>query len=441
MMVLGFLCAIFLARWRAKKAGENPDQMTQCGLLALAGGVAGSRIAYIIQHWDAQFAHASNPLLAMVNITSGGLIYYGGLILAAMLVGGYLLVKRLPVRRYLDILAISAMVGLAFGRAGCLLNGCCFGARCDGAGLLAQRFPMYSKPLWKLPADGDPYAAATQSPTPVYEHQFHLHQVWPDERLVLFQPTIDNPLGVAVDIHPPRYLHGALANDPLAVLSDEAAWDRLFATAAGGDGRISQAEWSAALARGDGLLRGGENWNQAMAFDVDQDQQLSRPELAEYFRFTWRRLLAKFDRDGDRRLTADEYDRADAYLQADQFALADASRSAAVAPAQALGIVNALLVAGVLSVLYRLRRREGQVLAAMLIAYPVVRFLEESIRDDNIHDLAGMVFTHNQVTSMVLLAIGIIMLVALGRTPPTSASRRRGGTNVSRGGAAARKVS
>jgi phosphatidylglycerol:prolipoprotein diacylglycerol transferase len=39
----------------------------------------------------------------------------------------YLWYHKLPVRRYLDILAIGLMLALVFGRIGCFLNGCCFG--------------------------------------------------------------------------------------------------------------------------------------------------------------------------------------------------------------------------------------------------------------------------------------------------------------------------
>ena len=42
----------------------------------------------------------------------------------------YFLYKRVSIRVYLDIVAPSIMLGLAFGRVGCTLNGCCFGSVC-----------------------------------------------------------------------------------------------------------------------------------------------------------------------------------------------------------------------------------------------------------------------------------------------------------------------
>ena len=77
MLVLGFLCGIYLAQRRARRVGENPDDVAYCGLLALVGGVVGARLAYVIEN-PRQFRTFGDVL----NITSGGLIYYGGVLLA-----------------------------------------------------------------------------------------------------------------------------------------------------------------------------------------------------------------------------------------------------------------------------------------------------------------------------------------------------------------------
>ncbi|MDD5134985.1 MAG: prolipoprotein diacylglyceryl transferase, partial [Phycisphaerae bacterium] len=50
--------------------------------------------------------------------------------------------QKLPVRRYLDILAIGLMLALVFGRIGCFLNGCCFGKPTNSC--ISIRFPYGS---------------------------------------------------------------------------------------------------------------------------------------------------------------------------------------------------------------------------------------------------------------------------------------------------------
>jgi len=170
MLVLGFLSGIWLAHWRAKRMGENHETVTVVGILSLVGGIIGARLAFIIQNWS-QFANSHKGLTGIIDVTSGGLIYYGGVLLGALMVIFYLRRKRIAIRRYLDIVAVSLMVGLAFGRAGCFLNGCCYGGRCDAHWPLATRFPMYSKPLLKFDGRSNPFSLGTQGASPVYSHQ------------------------------------------------------------------------------------------------------------------------------------------------------------------------------------------------------------------------------------------------------------------------------
>ena len=55
--------------------------------------------------------------------------------------------KGLPIRLGMDIVAPCVMVGLALGRIGCLLNGCCWGQTCDPHAVpWAITFPYDSPP-------------------------------------------------------------------------------------------------------------------------------------------------------------------------------------------------------------------------------------------------------------------------------------------------------
>ena len=89
---------------------------------------------YVIHYWD-QFRIYGNPLdifIAIISINKGGLEFYGGFILTTITVLIWLrYVEKVSLRWYLDIIAPSAALGLAIGRVGCLLNGCCFGATCE----------------------------------------------------------------------------------------------------------------------------------------------------------------------------------------------------------------------------------------------------------------------------------------------------------------------
>ena len=452
MMVLGFLAAIAIGRWRTRRMGENPDVMVQIGFLSLIGGVLGARLAFVIQPGELAKLHS---LGAILDITSGGLVYYGGVVLAAMVVLVYLRIKRLPIRRCLDMVAVSLMVGLAFGRAGCLLNGCCYGGRCRHDWALGTRFPMYSKPLLNFDGRDNPFSRSQVGPSPVYHHQLIRRAaakhnagetdgpavlgleaangvlVSPPPQLVCFKATdwaVIGPDGKEGSIpmlrlHPPHELHGRLQGDQLgaAVRSEQQAREA-FNALAGTDKLLNADEWHIGLKAGDGLLAGCEHWNEALLAENETSRD-GKLDFAEFRAYTAERmevLIDRFDEDGDGVLTArGEVKRANAYLQADEIALAEAATALPVKPAQVLGIANALLLALILGLFYRLRRREGQVFALLLVLYPITRFILEVIRGDNQHDLLAVKLTHNQWASVAMLAFGAAALVLLRRLPPS----------------------
>lgn len=134
MLVLGVYAAIELGRYLANRIGLDGDRFVTMGLLALAAGVFGARLSHVLEN----LGDYTNPersvwqnLRAAANLSSGGLTFYGGFMAAVPVIWLYLRWRKLPVRLSGDIVAPCLMLGLAFGRVGCLLNGCCWGQVCD----------------------------------------------------------------------------------------------------------------------------------------------------------------------------------------------------------------------------------------------------------------------------------------------------------------------
>ncbi len=148
MLVVGFLLAAQWARFLARRAGLDGDTFINGALLGLLAGVVGARLSHILEN----LSEFTNPhrslgqnLLNMVNLRSGGLTYYGGFLLAFPTLVWYALHKKVPLRRGMDIVAPCLILALGFGRIGCFLNGCCYGAECDPHRVpWAVRFPYYS---------------------------------------------------------------------------------------------------------------------------------------------------------------------------------------------------------------------------------------------------------------------------------------------------------
>ena len=147
MLVVGFLTAIQLAKFLARRAGLDPELFVNAGLLALVAGVAGARLSHVLEN----IGYYTNPnrsfaanFFDAINIRSGGLTYYGGFLLAFPALILYARFKKIPIRLGMDIIAPCLMIGLGFGRIGCFLNGCCYGATCNLPWAIS--FPYYSIP-------------------------------------------------------------------------------------------------------------------------------------------------------------------------------------------------------------------------------------------------------------------------------------------------------
>ncbi len=128
----GFLVAVWFGSKLASRYGADPvrDPERWSGDVAfwiLIGVLGGGRLAFVLLNWD---QYADHPLDAL-KIWEGGLVMYGGLILALVL-GGWK-AKRLgmPIWQSADFGLTAGFLGQAIGRVGCLLVGDDYGRPTD----------------------------------------------------------------------------------------------------------------------------------------------------------------------------------------------------------------------------------------------------------------------------------------------------------------------
>ena len=132
----------FLLCWMLVEKLSGRKDLSNLLLSLMIGGVVGSRIAYVIEHWQAEFA--SNPA-AIIRVDQGGLMFYGGFILSFIIFFIWCFVKKEKPLELVDLLAAVIPLGHAFGRIGCFFYGCCYGR--DSDCWCAVTFPMGS-PSW-----------------------------------------------------------------------------------------------------------------------------------------------------------------------------------------------------------------------------------------------------------------------------------------------------
>ncbi|MDQ7821789.1 MAG: prolipoprotein diacylglyceryl transferase [Candidatus Eremiobacteraeota bacterium] len=144
-LVLGFLAGIGFAIWRNRNRVVKNDDILDIGFYLIIGGVVGARFVYVLLHLSEYLKHP----ISMFNVREGGLAWHGGFLggLVAFII--YSKVKKINLYEFLDLCAAPVILGLAIGRIGCFLNGCCLGMETTShwgmvfrdAGYVTPRYP------------------------------------------------------------------------------------------------------------------------------------------------------------------------------------------------------------------------------------------------------------------------------------------------------------
>lgn len=146
-LLVAVVAGVGLAVWRASRAGLDPDLIVSLAFVMVLGGLVGARLLFVLQYWqEIRAATAWQTLVNIVSTVQGGLVVYGSL--AGGLIAMWLFAwrHRLPILPLADLITPSLALGLAIGRLGCLLNGCCFGDVCQRDYPWAVTFPAGSPP-------------------------------------------------------------------------------------------------------------------------------------------------------------------------------------------------------------------------------------------------------------------------------------------------------
>lgn len=123
LIAVGFLVALWLAAIQAKKEGIPSGKIMDLGFYILLAAIVGSRFFFILINAG---RYIDRPL-DVFKIWEGGLVFYGGVLLAVPVAVWHIKRTGMDLWSTADILAPSIAIGHVFGRLGCLAAGCCHG--------------------------------------------------------------------------------------------------------------------------------------------------------------------------------------------------------------------------------------------------------------------------------------------------------------------------
>jgi phosphatidylglycerol:prolipoprotein diacylglycerol transferase len=122
-IAVGFILALVFAVRRARREGIPFENVVDLFFYTVLSAFLGARILFVLINFD---DYRQNPL-HIFRLWEGGLVFYGGLIPAAVVAFLYMRRRRLPAWKLADLISPLITLGLFFGRIGCFLAGCCYG--------------------------------------------------------------------------------------------------------------------------------------------------------------------------------------------------------------------------------------------------------------------------------------------------------------------------
>lgn len=327
-LTLAIISAVALVLYRCQQVGLNADRVLSLCFWMIIVGIISARLFYVLQKWDQfQIRSPGDFVGAMLDMTHGGLVVYGSFIGGVLAALFYFWRFKLPALQTLDVLAPAMLLGLAIGRLGCLMNGCCYGGICDPEYPLGLAFPAGSPPYVRQLESGK--LLGVSGP-------FDSRQDLP----ITVQSIAPGSPAALLGIQPNEKLRVDLNGQQMVLLSPI-----LF---------------------------------HQMSVDISLEILSSRGSI-----YRW--------------------------------PIKDLPRwSVPIHPTQIYAAVSGLLLAALLWFFFPFRQYPGQVFVGLLVLYPICRYLEESIRDDEPGWL-GTPFTISQWISMVLFGVGLVVAVLLPR--------------------------
>jgi phosphatidylglycerol---prolipoprotein diacylglyceryl transferase len=408
MLCITFIVVTLWGTVRAQRIGMAATKFQDFVVVIMVTGFVGARVLYMIQyahHFPDQTVLGLTK--AFFKIWEGGIVFYGSALGGAIGYGLFywFVMRKMNVSGWqlADAVAPLLALGLAIGRIGCYLNGCCWGqVACETCTvpLGPAHFPL-------LPGHMRGQLVAEQ-----YLQTSTGFAIAPRARLNPFEDP--RALVTAVERDSPAARAGVKIGDRIAKVNGE--WNRIIADVSGPEEKVKAALDLASS--GAGVQRTQSPTGRSrLEFDdlktylnwrMEVDSKLagldvSTTDSLEELARDWPRGKSQLS------IGVERADGSNAELTF-------APSTIGLYPTQLYETVSMVLLIGLLLAYYPFRRHDGQLMVVLMVGYAVHRFINESLRIEPSYALG---LTLSQWGSVVVLAAAIGIEIFLWRTMPS----------------------
>jgi phosphatidylglycerol---prolipoprotein diacylglyceryl transferase len=122
LVMLGVVVGAYIAGLEIQRRGGNPEHLWDGLLWALPAGILGARLWYCATDiLGGNSRYLDNPL-RIINITEGGLHFYGGILFAGVVFYFYTRYHKIDLRLIVDAVGPSLLIGQAVARPANFIN-------------------------------------------------------------------------------------------------------------------------------------------------------------------------------------------------------------------------------------------------------------------------------------------------------------------------------
>jgi len=427
MLFLTFiLVAMVWGPRRCETIGLPRERLQDLAIVLFLTGIAGARLLYMLQyHRQFSWNQPTRLISEFFQIWNGGIVFYGSLVGGLL---GYLVFYRVVLRKLgistrqlADAIAPLLALGLAIGRIGCYLNGCCWGQpvclECQPAPLVETAPILGQFPL--LPAHARDQVTRPPRPDDRLPHIRGLQTTTGFSLQPRQAIGEGDPRSVIAGVEPgsAAAVAGLVPGDKIIQVQGQA--NHILVELTGSPEQVDSASQQLAkeggvIVRTERLSHGAVSTLVAFATVAEYQSavQTWRNRSPQGLTLSVQDTLWELARDWPRGVN-----RLSLVVERGQeeVPVVFTPRTVPFYPTQLYETISMLLLIGLLLSFQPYRRHDGQVMVLFLLGYAVHRFFNESIR---IEPTYAMGLTLSQWISLLIVVLAIGLEVMLRLTLP-----------------------